>query len=178
MNRRRVLASLMALAGSSPAVAEAGLPPPLDVLRPADPPRPAGPLAMTAGDGTALTLDRYRHRFIVLNLWASWCFPCREEMPGLSRLAARNDLPWLTVLPVAVERRGAEAVVKFYDETGIGNLPVVLGDGANIAEVFHEWGLPFTVLIDREGAEVGRVTGAARWDDPAFVKWLGAKAAA
>lgn len=178
MNRRSAMASLMSLA-SGCAFAQAGtpLPAPLSILRPTDPPRLVADLKITTGDGMPVTLAQYRQRFIVLNLWASWCFPCREEMPGLARLAARSDLPALTVLPVAVERDGAEAVAKFYRQTGIANLPILLGGGENIAEVFQEWGLPFTVLIGRGNAEVGRVTGAARWDDPGFLAWLGGRAA-
>ena len=127
---------------------------------------------MSRGDGTALDLAAFGRKIVVLNLWGSWCFPCREELPSLARLAGLVEGMPIAIVPLAIERRGAGAVIKFYQETGITNLPVLLGDGQNIAAVFSEWGLPFTVLVDREGREFGRVKGSARWDDPAFAAWL------
>lgn len=179
MRRREALAALLAAgaAWGTPAFAAKPLASPLTKLVKTDPPRPVKDLAMTAGDGSRFDLGGYRGRLVVLNLWGSWCFPCREEMPALSRLAAAAGDRNITVLPLAIERNGAEAVVKFFRDTGISNLPVLLGDGPNIAEVFSAWGLPFTVLIDGAGREIGRVTGPARWDDPEALAWLAATAA-
>jgi len=151
---------------------------PLAALKKAAPPRAVTGLAMTTAGGEAIGLEAYRGRSVVLNLWASWCFPCRDEFPSLSRLAALTPASAVAVLPLAIERRGAEAVTAFYRASAIGNLPVLLGEGPNIAAVFAEWGLPFTVLIDGEGNEIGRLTGPARWDEPAFVAWLLAQAGA
>lgn len=131
---------------------------------------------MTSEAGQPLPLEGWRGRTLVLNVWASWCFPCRDEMPGLSRLAAAADPSSLAVLPLAIERHGAEAVRTFYSDMQITNLPVILGDGKNVDQVFKQWGIPFTVLIDKQGREFGRVIGAARWDDPAFIAWIASRA--
>ncbi len=174
MNRRHVLAAAsVALLRPGSADAARALPPPLQLLRPVEPRRQVTGLEMKTASGGTLALETIRGRTVVLNVWASWCFPCRDEMPGLSRLAAASDQALCTVLPMAIERHGADAVKDFYQKMGIGNLPVVLGEGRNVAKVFAEWGIPFTVLIDGSGREFGRVTGAARWDDPAFIRWLG-----
>lgn len=172
MNRRQVLAAgCTVLIRPGTANAARMLTSPLDLLRHTVPRLPVGRVDITDAHGQELPLDVFRGRLVVMNIWASWCFPCRDEMPALSRLAASQSSN-LVVLPVAIERRGAEAVATFYRETGISNLPMLLGDGRNIARVFNEWGLPFTVLIDVNSHEFGRVVGAARWDDPAFIRWL------
>lgn len=180
MRRRALLAALLAggLASPGRSLAAKPLAPPMEKFVKTAPARPVEDLLMTGGDGAGIDLAAYRGRFIVLNLWGSWCFPCREEMPGLSRLAGLLAPSGVSVLPLAIERHGAEAVIRFYQETGINNLPVLLGRGENIAAVFAAWGLPFTVLIDARGREIGRVTGPAKWDDPAAVSWLSAAAAA
>ncbi len=180
MRRRAVLAALIGsgLPAASQAAAKELLVSPLERLTKIDPPRPVTGLIMTGGDGATLGLDRYRGQFIVLNLWASWCFPCRDEMPGLARLADRVSGKAISVLPLAIERRGATAVTNFYKSSGISNLPVILGEGQNIAGIFAEWGLPFTVLIDGAGYETWLVKGPARWDDQAFIDWLTAEAGA
>lgn len=172
MRRRSVIAALAMAPFAASRVAAAPLASPLAVLKKTTPKRPITGLAMTTGKGEAVGLEAYRGRSVVLNLWASWCFPCRDELPSLSRLAAKAPASAVAVLPLAIERRGVEAVTTFYRESAISNLPVLLGDGPNIAAVFAEWGLPFTVLIDGEGNEIGRLTGPARWDEPAFVAWL------
>jgi thiol-disulfide isomerase/thioredoxin len=145
---------------------------PLQKLVPADPPRPVKGLSIALDDGSNEDLATYRGKLIVLNMWGSWCFPCRDEMPSLSRLAEAVNGSNIIVLPLAIERHGAAAVHQFFQETAISNLPLRLGDGDNIAQVFKAWGLPYTVLIDAQGNEFARVTGPARWDDPEFVQWL------
>lgn len=180
MRRRDAIAAGLAalLPAARPAAAAKPLDSPLAKFLKTDPAKPVTGLSMTAGDGSALDLSAYLGRLVVLNLWGSWCFPCRDEMPGLSRLQALVAGQPISVLPLAIERKGAEAVTRFFGENGIANLPVLLGDGANVAAVFAAWGLPFTVLIDRDGREFGRVTGPARWDDPAAVAWLAGAARA
>jgi thiol-disulfide isomerase/thioredoxin len=180
MRRRQILASLAATCAvrGLPALAAQGLASPLDRLVPSPSSRLVTGLAMSGGDGSKIDLAAFRGKTVILNLWGSWCFPCREELPGLARLAdLLEGLPF-AVLPLAIERHGAEAVNRFYRETSITNLPVLLGDGQNIASVFAAWGLPFTVLIDAAGREIGRVTGSARWDDKTFIAWLRQRASA
>jgi thiol-disulfide isomerase/thioredoxin len=180
MRRREALAALLAAGAGWPAAARGAtaLPSPLDKFTKTVPPKPVENLAISGGDGAKLDLGAWRGQLVVLNLWGSWCFPCRDEMPALSRLAASTQGRRIAVVPLAIERHGAEGVTRFFAETGITNLPVLLGDGENIAAVFAAWGLPYTVLIDPAGREIGRVTGPARWDDPAAIAWLAETAAA
>lgn len=173
--RAALFSGLALLAQTRFSRAAAKLVPPLSKLVVTDPPRGVSGLAITREDGSSDDLAAYRGQLVVLNLWGSWCFPCRDEMPSLSRLAdAAKGLP-VAVLPLAIERRGADAVHAFFQQTAISNLPVRLGDGDNIAKVFAAWGLPYTVLIDAKGREIGRVTGPAQWDDADFIAWLKAR---
>lgn len=178
MNRRGLLATgLSALALPRPTYATETLRSPLDVLNRSASRKPVVGLQMLLDGADTLPLENFRGRMIVLNVWASWCFQCREELPALSRLQEAVDRSTLSVLPLAIERHGIGAVRTFYGENAIGNLPALLGDAENVSDLFAEWGLPFTILIDTETREFARVIGAARWDDPAFVNWIAAQRA-
>ena len=91
---------------------------------------------------------------VLLNVWATWCAPCREEMPTLDRLQAQLGGDDFHVLPLSIDRAGLGPVQRFYDEIGIRHL------GQSFAVI----GLPTTLLIDRQGRERGRLTGPAEWD--------------
>lgn len=169
MRVRLVIAGLLLL-GTGTVAAESARP--LDRLRFAVEPQPASELALKDESGASLDLSAFRGRTVVLNLWAVWCLPCRKEMPALNRLAkAVADLP-VAVVPVAIDRRGPTPVRAFLDSVGAGSLPVLLANGPGVVDAFNFAGLPFTVLLDEEGREFGRLIGAADWDDPAFVAFL------
>jgi len=119
-----------------------------------------------------LSLSDHRGRLIVLNLWATWCLPCRREMPSLSRLAQMMDGRPCSVLPLAFDRSGMGAVEKFYADMAIANLPVLVGQTANLQEVTTHTGLPSTLVLDGTGQVRWSVSGEAQWDDPDTLRWL------
>lgn len=124
------------------------------------------------GEGGTVSLAAFRGRIVILNMWATWCLPCRREMPSLSRLKLTlRDAP-VDILPVALDRRGLEAVRDFYAETGITNLPSLSGDAANLQEVAPNVGLPSTFILDGEGLLRWSVTGEAQWDDSDTLRWI------
>ena len=135
------------------------------VVHPA--PAPAPEIAFTGGDGKALTLADFRGRIVLLNLWATWCGPCVEEMPALDRLQARLGGPDFAVVALSVDRQGRSLVEPFLAKLGVGNLTMYLDTGNAAMRALKIRGLPTTVLFDREGREVGRIEGAAAWDSPA-----------
>lgn len=124
------------------------------------------------GAGQPLSLEDFRGRVVVLNLWATWCAPCRREMPSLDRLQAAHGGDDLVVLPLAVDRAGVDKIEEFYAETGVEHLKIYRDPKAAASRALGALGLPTTVLIDRDGRDVGRLLGPAEWDEPAALAVL------
>ena len=156
-----VLAILGLVAGGTALAAEA----PIETKAP----EPLPALTFQTMDGREASLANYAGKVIVLNLWATWCAPCREEMPSLDRLQTRFADRDLVVLALSVDRAGPERVQQFLDEIGVKQLHVYRDPKAAATRAVRVPGLPATLLVDRRGNEVGRVLGIAEWDGPAAV---------
>jgi thiol-disulfide isomerase/thioredoxin len=135
-------------------------------------PRSLPEIRFVDGDGTARTLADYRGRPILLNIWATWCVPCRAEMPSLDRLQAKLGPDALLVLPLSIDRQGMPAVRKFYGELGLHAVGSYLDQSGEAAHALQAVGVPTTLLIDRAGREIGRKIGAAEWDSPELVRLI------
>ena len=122
--------------------------------------------------GRPHTLADFRGKVVLLNVWATWCEPCREEMPTLDRLQARLGGDRFQVVALSVDKQGATIARKFYDEFAIKALPLYIDPTAKAAFVLNAPGLPMTLLVDRNGREVGRHLGAVKWDAPEVVERL------
>ena len=133
-------------------------------LVPAKKPVPLPEVRFTDGEGRSLTLADFRGRIVLLNLWATWCTPCREEMPTLDRLQARFGGTDFEVVALSIDHDGIAAVRKFYQEIGIKHLRIYNDPTTDAAARLSVIGIPATLLIDREGREVGRALGPAEWD--------------
>ena len=118
------------------------------------------------GDGRDLTLADFRGRIVLLNVWATWCAPCRREMPMLDRLQAQLGGSGFHVFPLSIDKAGLEPVRQFYEEMGVRNLGVYLAEDLRAMIAFSVVGLPTTLLIDGAGREIARLTGPAEWDSP------------
>ncbi len=115
-------------------------------------------------DGEERTLDRWRGKVVLLNLWATWCLPCRKEMPALDRLQGEMGSDTFEVVAVSVDRTGLAGARKFLDEAKVEKLALYADGTARLAGTLRAAGLPATLLIDAEGREVGRLLGPAEWD--------------
>lgn len=133
--------------------------------------------AFEDGEGGAVALDDFRGEVVVLNLWATWCPPCREEMPALDALATETAGSDIRVVALSTDRGGAETVRAFYEEEGIERLAVYVDPRNRVPREMAVMGLPVTLILDREGRELARLTGAADWDAPEVVAMLRAVAA-
>ena len=132
-------------------------------------PRPVPELRMQDDQGHDLTLAYFRGRVVLLNVWATWCVPCRQEMPTLDRLQARLGGRDFLVMALSIDRKGAEAVRGFYREVGVEKLAIYVDPSGKGSRSLAIPGVPTTLLIDREGREVARKMGEAKWDSPEMV---------
>jgi len=133
------------------------------------PPRPMPALSFVDGDGRPMTLGDFRGRAVLLNLWATWCVPCRKEMPSLDRLQAKLGGPTFLVLPLSIDRKGASVIASFYRELGLISLGIYAEQSGKATAALAVAGIPTTLLIDRDGREVGRALGPVEWDSPDII---------
>ncbi len=153
--------SVAQLSGAGPATSPSGGV--FGQFSPLDPPRPAPPLSFEARDGSPRSLTDFRGRWVLVNLWATWCEPCMREMPSLDRLQGKLG-DRLTVLAVSEDRGGAHVVDPFIGKLAIKNLAIYLDPKSLTGQALGVRGLPTSVLIDGEGRIVGQLEGAAEWD--------------
>lgn len=114
----------------------------------------------------ALTLENWKGRVVLLNLWATWCAPCRHEMPSLNRLQEALGSDQFEVLALSVDRKGLAASQKFLEEVKASALGLYVDKTSEALQQLKVIGLPATILIDRQGREIGRLLGPAEWDAP------------
>jgi thiol-disulfide isomerase/thioredoxin len=131
--------------------------------------KPVPAIRFMDASGRVMTLEDFRGRVVVLNLWATWCTPCVAEMPTLDRLQQKLGEEDAIVLALSIDRGGQEAVKEFYAKTGVSHLKVFVDPTMRAQSDIGILGLPTTLIIDREGRERGRLVGPAEWDDEAAV---------
>lgn len=136
---------------------------PLAVRR-AEPPRPLPNLQFVDAEGRQRSLAEFRGRTVLLNVWATWCAPCRAEMPALDRLQAALGGPGFEVVALSVDRGGVAAVRPFFDELDLRALRIYVDASAEALGRLDSVGIPLTLLVDEHGRERWRVLGPAAWD--------------
>jgi thiol-disulfide isomerase/thioredoxin len=130
-------------------------------------PQPLPAFTFQDADGKPLTIADFKGKVVLLNLWATWCAPCRLEMPALDRLQAAIGSDKFEVVALSLDKDGVDKARKFFADTKIANLKFYIDptgtEGFNLKPV----GLPTTFLVDAEGREIGRLAGPAEWDSEA-----------
>jgi len=119
-----------------------------------------------------INLDNFRNKLVIINFWATWCAPCREEMPLLDLLQSDKRLNNLKILPINV---GKEDTIKskiFFKKLNIKNLDIYFDPTVNLANKFLLRGLPTTILINKKGQEFARILGYIDFKDEKFINWL------
>jgi len=139
--------------------------------------KPAANIQFQDGSGKALHLADWRGRVVLVNLWATWCAPCRKEMPSLAALQSKLGSKDFEVLAISVDRKGAEASSAFLKETGADSLTLYVDPTTDALNEMQALGLPATFLIDRQGREIGRLLGPAEWNSEDAVKLVQAAVA-
>lgn len=138
---------------------------------PASVPRDLSTLAFRDADGSPTTLAAWKGRVVLVNLWATWCPPCRAEMPALDRLQTKAGSKDFEVLTINLDSRDPERPKAFLAEIGATTLAhrtdATLGVFKALKQIGLASGLPTTILVDRQGCELGTMAGPAHWDAPA-----------
>ena len=123
-------------------------------------------------DQKDVDLANYKGKLIILNYWATWCAPCREEMPSLDNLQSDNRLNNLKVFPINI---GQEDLLKseiFFKELNIKNLNIYFDSTITLAKKFTLRGVPTTILFNKDGQEFARILGSINFDNEKFINWL------
>ena len=118
------------------------------------------------------TLADWKGKIVLLNLWATWCAPCRKEMPGLDELKARLGGDQFDVVAVSIDRDGFDKAQKFLNKIKIKSLVLHIDETAKAATALKAFGMPTTLLLNRQGKEIGRLTGPAEWNSDDAIRLI------
>ncbi|OGA98295.1 MAG: hypothetical protein A3E79_13770 [Burkholderiales bacterium RIFCSPHIGHO2_12_FULL_61_11] len=134
-------------------------------------PRALPNIRFADGSGRAMALQDFRGKFVLLNIWATWCPPCRQEMPTLDRLQAQLGGPDFEVVALSIDQgqQSLYLVQEFYRQSAVKSLAIYLDSSGGASRDMGAAGLPTTLLIDRQGRELGRKIGLAEWDSPEVI---------
>ncbi|MDE0697900.1 MAG: TlpA disulfide reductase family protein [Boseongicola sp.] len=126
-------------------------------------PRAVPGTGFTDPEGGAHQLSDFNGKFVLVNFWATWCAPCRKEMPMLSELQREFGGERFEVVTIATGRNSIQGIRRFFQETGVDNLPLYLDPRQDLARSMAVLGLPATVILDMDGREIARMRGDAEW---------------
>ena len=119
-----------------------------------------------------LNLNNYRGKLILLNFWATWCAPCKKEMPSLDLLQTNIQLDNLKIFPINVGQDNFEKSLKFFEELKIKNLKIYFDNPITLAKKFGLRGIPTSIIINKDGYEFARIIGSIDFEDKKFIDWL------
>jgi thiol-disulfide isomerase/thioredoxin len=119
-----------------------------------------------------INLVDYRENLLILNFWATWCAPCREEMPSLDNLQANIGLSNLKIFPINIGQEDLSKAESFFSEINIKNLDIYFDSPVTLAKKFSLRGVPTSILFNKEGEEFARIMGSIDFNDKEFINWL------
>jgi thiol-disulfide isomerase/thioredoxin len=133
-------------------------------------------VAFSDSQGARHSLAEFKGRYVLLNLWATWCGPCVKELPALAKLKSSLKGARIDVVAVNVGRSSIDDTARFLSDHHAASLTAYLDTNIALMRVFGAYGLPLTVLIDPQGRLVAKALGPAEWDDPAAIGYFRALA--
>jgi len=119
-----------------------------------------------------VSLDDYKQNLTIINFWATWCAPCKEEMPHLDKLVSKNKFKDIKIIPINIADESLEKSKEFFKELNISNLDIFNGSSLDLAKEFKLRGIPTTIFIDKEGYEFARIIGYIDFENKSFLNWL------
>ena len=135
-------------------------------------PKPISSIIFEDFSGNKINLKEYKGNLIIINFWATWCSPCKKEMPSLDALSVNRDFKNLKIFPVNMEKPNVIKTGKFFDDLNIKNLKIFFDHKLNFVKEFKLRGVPTTILVNKNGEEFARIIGDINFEDKKFVKWL------
>ena len=135
-------------------------------------PKPISSLIFEDFLGNEINLEDYHGKLVIINFWATWCAPCKKEMPSLDSLYQDNNFKNLQILAVNMEQPNTLKTKNFFDDLNIQKLEIYFDHNLNFVKEFKLRGVPTTVLINKKGEEFARIIGETNFKDKKFLKWL------
>ena len=129
-------------------------------------------LTFLDAQNTQLNIENYRGNLILLNFWATWCAPCKEEMPSLDLLQINEKLDNLKIFPINVGQDNINKSVKFFEDLEVQNLKLYFDSPVTLAKKLGLRGIPTSILFNKKGEEFARIIGAINFQDKKFIEWL------
>ena len=119
-----------------------------------------------------VNLDDFRGKLLILNFWATWCAPCKEEMPSLDDLQSNIKLNNLKIFPINIDQESVFKSELFFKELNIQNLEIYFDAPITLAKKFLLRGVPTTIILNKKGKEFARIMGSIDFNDEEFINWL------
>ena len=119
-----------------------------------------------------INLSDYKGKLVLLNFWATWCAPCKKEMPSLDALKMNPELDNIIIFPINVGKDSYKKSEKFFKDLNINNLNIYFDNPKTLAKVFSLRGVPTTILFNKDNEEFARVIGSIDFEDEEFIQWI------
>jgi thiol-disulfide isomerase/thioredoxin len=119
-----------------------------------------------------INLDDLNGNLILLNFWATWCAPCKEEMPSLDNLQSNKNLNNLKIFPINIGKDNLKKALEFFEDLEIKSLNIYFDNPSTLAKTLSLRGVPTSILINKDGYEFARIIGSIDFNDKNFIKWL------
>ena len=119
-----------------------------------------------------ININEYTGNLLILNFWATWCEPCKEEMPSLDKLQVNSELDKIKIFAINIGKENLDKVNKFFVDLNIKNLELYFDSPTTLAKIFSLRGVPTSILINKEGQEFARVIGSIDFEDKNFINWI------
>ena len=135
-------------------------------------PKKVSNIVFKNSEDLTISLEEFKDQLVIINFWATWCAPCKEEMPSLDILQSNKKIDNLIILPINVGKENVEKAKKFFVNLKIKNLKLYYDDSVKLANNFSLIGLPTTILINKNGEEFARILGSIDFENKDFIEWL------
>ena len=135
-------------------------------------PQPISPIVFEDFSGNKVNLGDYSGKLVIVNFWATWCKPCKDEIPSLDSLSQNKDIKNLVIFPVNIENINYEKTKNFFSDLNVKKLEIFFDPNLNFVKELKLRGVPTTVIINKRGEEFARIIGSIDFKNKKFLKWL------